>query len=48
METARVEDLWEKYSAVGCIGEDDFVAYFASQGKLAACFRRTGGVVIVE
>lgn len=33
VETAPVETLWEKYSAVGCIGEDDFVAYYGERNE---------------
>lgn len=33
VETAPVEALWEKYSAVGCIGEDDFVAYYGERDE---------------
>ena len=33
VETARVDALWEKYSAVGCIGEDDFVAYYGGRDE---------------
>lgn len=33
IETAPVVALWEKYSAVGCIGEDDFVAYYRERDE---------------
>ena len=33
VEIARVDALWEKYSTVGCIGEDDFVAYYGERDE---------------
>lgn len=33
VETAPVDTLWEKYSAVGCIGEADFVAYYGERDE---------------
>ncbi|TLM98786.1 MAG: ASCH domain-containing protein [Actinobacteria bacterium] len=33
VETAAVDSLWEKYAAVGCIGEDDFVAYYGERDE---------------